>query len=246
MSVLTRDEAQTRARLLDVHHYAIDLDLTRGDETFDSRTVIRFTVRGDTDSTDTFVELKPAELRAVTLDGHPMDPAALAENRLALKNLAPGEHELGVEATMRYSRTGEGMHRFTDPADGETYVYTQLFLDDIQRVFAAFDQPDLKAVFDLTVTAPEGWTVLANGVTEHTGDGRWKAATTPLAARRGPAIADAAGRWAFPAHAVDADTLRLGQECLADADPIPALRRKLADQLDDLARALRVREANTD
>ncbi|MGX1121253.1 aminopeptidase N [Streptomyces ambofaciens] len=67
-----------------------------------------------------------------------------------------------------------------------------------------------------------------------------------LAARRGPAIADAAGRWAFPAHAVDADTLRLGQECLADADPIPALRRKLADQLDDLARALRVREVNTD
>ncbi|WP_238697244.1 hypothetical protein, partial [Streptomyces sp. E2N166] len=64
-------------------------------------------------------------------------------------------------------------------------------------------------------------------------------------ARRGPAIADAAGRWAFPAHAVDADNLRLGQDCLDDADPIPALRRRLADQLDDLARALRVREADT-
>lgn len=62
-----------------------------------------------------------------------------------------------------------------------------------------------------------------------------------VAARRGPAIADAAGRWAFPAHAVDTDTLRLGEECLRDADPIPALRRKLVDQLDDLARALRVR-----
>ncbi|MDN3257052.1 aminopeptidase N [Streptomyces mutabilis] len=193
MSVLTRDEAQTRARLLDVHHYAIDLDLTRGDDTFDSRTVIRFTVRGETDTTDTFVEVKPAELRTVTLDGHPLDPAALDENRLALKNLTPGEHELRVDAAMRYSRTGEGMHRFTDPADGETYVYTQLFLDDVQRVYAAFDQPDLKAVFDLTVTAPEGWTVLANGITEHTGDGHWKAATTPRISTY--LVAVAAGPW---------------------------------------------------
>ncbi|MFJ8190276.1 aminopeptidase N [Streptomyces sp. NPDC096094] len=193
MSVLTRDEAQTRARLLDVHHYAIDLDLTRGDETFDSRTVIRFTVRGDTDTTGTFVEVKPAELRTATLDGHPLDPAALDENRLALKNLTPGEHELRVEAAMRYSSTGEGMHRFTDPADGETYVYTQLFLDDVQRVFAAFDQPDLKAVFDLTVTAPRGWTVLSNGVTEHTGEGHWKAATTPPISTY--LVAVAAGPW---------------------------------------------------
>ncbi|WP_415941138.1 aminopeptidase N [Streptomyces sp. 067-1] len=218
MSVLTRDEAQTRSRLLDVHHYAIDLDLTRGDETFDSRTVIRFTVRGDTDSTDTFVEVKPAELRTVTLDGHPLDPAALDENRLALKNLTPGEHELRVDAAMRYSRTGEGMHRFTDPSDGETYVYTQLFLDDVQRVYAAFDQPDLKAVFDLTVTAPEGWTVLANGITEHTGDGRWKAATTPLISTY--LVAVAAGPW----HSVRTEHrgLPFGLHC----------RRSLAPHLD--------------
>ncbi|MDN0194852.1 aminopeptidase N [Streptomyces sp. S.PNR 29] len=192
MSVLTRDEAQLRARLLDVHHYAIALDLTVGDETFDSRTVIRFTVRGDQDATDTFVEVKPAQLRSATLDGQPLDPETLDENRLPLKNLTPGEHELRVDAAMRYSRTGEGMHRFTDPTDGETYVYTQLFMDDVQRVFPAFDQPDLKAVFDLTVKAPQGWTVLANGITEHT-DGVWKAATTPLISTY--LVAVAAGPW---------------------------------------------------
>ncbi|MEU3659022.1 aminopeptidase N [Streptomyces sp. NPDC032940] len=218
MSVLTRDEAQTRAQLLDVHHYAIDLDLTRGDETFDSRTVIRFTVRAETGTTDTFVEVKPAELRSVTLDGQPLDPDTLDENRLPLKNLAPGEHELRVDAAMRYSRTGEGMHRFTDPADDETYVYTQLFMDDVQRVFAAFDQPDLKAVFDLTVTAPEGWTVLANGITEHTGDGRWKAATTPLISTY--LVAVAAGPW----HSVRTEHrgLPFGIHC----------RRSLAPHLD--------------
>ncbi|MGW1254288.1 aminopeptidase N [Streptomyces sp. NPDC002513] len=193
MSVLTRDEAQTRARLLDVHRYEIELDLTRGDETFDSRTVIRFTVRDDQPTADTFVELKPVELRSATLDGQPLDPASLDENRLPLRDLTPGEHELRIDAAMRYSHTGEGMHRFTDPTDGETYVYTQLFLDDIQRVFAAFDQPDLKAVFDLTVKAPDGWSVLANGITTHEGEGIWRAAATPLISTY--LVAVAAGPW---------------------------------------------------
>ncbi|MFS8203053.1 aminopeptidase N [Streptomyces sp. CWNU-52B] len=194
MSVLTRDEAQTRAALLDVHRYRIELDLTRGDDTFDSLTTITFTVRGDLgDGGDTFVELKPAELRSATLDGHPLDPAALHENRLPLTGLTAGPHELRVDAAMRYSRTGEGMHRFTDPTDGETYLYTQLFMDDVQRVYAAFDQPDLKAVFELTVTAPENWTVLANSTTTRTADGSWEAAPTPLISTY--LVAVAAGPW---------------------------------------------------
>ncbi|WP_030898553.1 aminopeptidase N [Streptomyces sp. NRRL S-474] len=216
MSVLTRDEAQTRAELLDVDRYTIELDLTTGEETFDSRTLIRFSARADA---DTFVEVRPAELRSVTLDGQPLDPATLDDNRLPLKNLTAGEHELRVHARMRYSRTGEGMHRFTDPTDGETYVYTQLFMDDVQRVFAAFDQPDLKAVFELSVKAPESWTVLANGVTEHTGDGLWKAAPTPLISTY--LVAVAAGPW----HSVRTEHrgLPFGLHC----------RRSLAPYLDD-------------
>ncbi|MET7983417.1 MULTISPECIES: aminopeptidase N [unclassified Streptomyces] len=215
MSVLTRDEAQTRAKLLDVHHYGIELDLTTGDETFDSLTVIRFTARADA---DTFVELKPAELRSVTLDGRPLDPQTLDENRLPLKGLTAGEHELRVDASMRYSRTGEGMHRFTDPTDGETYLYTQLFMEDVQRVFAAFDQPDLKSVFELTVTAPERWTVLANSVTEHLGGGHWTAAPTPLISTY--LVAVAAGPW----HSVRTEHggLPFGLHC----------RRSLAPYLD--------------
>ncbi|MFE9672733.1 aminopeptidase N [Streptomyces sp. NPDC006259] len=215
MSVLTRDEAQTRAQLLDVHRYTVALDLTTGDETFESVTVIRFAART---GADTFVELKPAELRSVLLDGQTLAPETLDDNRLPLKNLAAGEHELRIAASMRYSRTGEGMHRFTDPADGETYVYTQMFMDDVQRVFAAFDQPDLKAVFELSVKAPEGWTVLANGITEHLGEGRWRAAPTPLISTY--LVAVAAGPW----HSVRTEhrDLPFGIHC----------RRSLAPHLD--------------
>ncbi|MEU6880637.1 aminopeptidase N [Streptomyces sp. NPDC046712] len=214
MSVLTRDEAQTRAQLLDVEHYTVDLDLTTGDETFESTTEIRFTART---AADTFVELKPVTLHSVHLDGEPLDPALLDENRLPL-TLTEGEHTLRVSTTMRYSRTGEGMHRFTDPTDGESYVYTQLFMEDVQRVFAAFDQPDLKAVFDVAVKAPEGWTVLANGITEQQPDGRWKAATTPLLSTYFVCVA--AGPW----HSVRTEHagLPFGIHC----------RRSLAPHLD--------------
>ncbi|MET9428583.1 aminopeptidase N [Streptomyces sp. NPDC003036] len=230
MPVLTRDEAQTRARFLDVQRYTIDLDLTTGDDTFDSTTVIRFTARTHG---DTFVELKPATLRALSLDGQPLDPEALVDNRYPL-TLTEGPHELRVDAAMRYSRTGEGMHRFTDPSDGETYAYTQLFMEDVQRVFAAFDQPDLKAVFELTVTAPDGWTVLANGITTPQGDGRWQAAPTPLISTY--LVAVAAGPW----HSIRTEHagLPFGIHCRrslapyldADADEILDVTRQCFDR----------------
>ncbi|MFJ6753018.1 MULTISPECIES: aminopeptidase N [unclassified Streptomyces] len=215
MPALQRDEAQTRARLIDVHRYEIDLDLTRGEDHFGSRTVIHFTAR---DTGDTFAEIKPAELHTATLDGRPLDPAALDDNRLPLTGLTPGTHELRLDATMRYSRTGEGMHRFTDPADGETYTCTQLFLDDVQRVFAAFDQPDLKAVFALTVTAPPEWTVLGNGIATTGDPGHWTLAPTPPISSY--LVAVAAGPW----HSIRTEHagLPFGIHC----------RRSLAPQLD--------------
>ncbi|GLV73813.1 aminopeptidase N [Streptomyces hygroscopicus] len=184
MSVLTREEAQIRARLIEVHRYTIDLDLTRGEELFGSTTTIRFRAREA--GADTFVELHPAALHRAVLDGRELDltgaAGALADGRLPLTALTEGEHELRVEADMRYSHTGEGMHRFTDPADGETYLYTICCMSDANDVFAAFDQPDLKAVFDVRVTAPPQWTVLGNGIATRVGapeEGRWQLAPTP-------------------------------------------------------------------
>ena len=83
---------------------------------------------------------------------------------IALTGLA--EHNVVVvDADCRYSNTGEGLHRFVDPVDSEVYLYSQFETADAKRMFACFDQPDLKATFDVSVTAPQHWQVVSNGAT---------------------------------------------------------------------------------
>jgi aminopeptidase N len=156
MRNLLREEAEARARLLDITSYDVDLDLTaEGD--FGSTVVIRFGCREP--GASTFVELDGRPLD-ITLNGRDLG-TAIDGNRIALPDLQ-ADNELRVVARGEWSRTGEGLHRFTDPADGLVYVWGQSFLDDAQRSFACFDQPDLKAVFRVAVTAPEDWTVIGN------------------------------------------------------------------------------------
>ncbi|GIJ20983.1 aminopeptidase N [Micromonospora lutea] len=178
MPSLSRAEATARGASITVESYQVDLDLTGDGERFRSHVTIRFRATG----TDSFAEVKPAKLLAVRLNDTDLDPATLDDNRLPLTGLA-AQNTLTVDAEMAYTNTGEGMHRFVDPADGETYLYVMSFLDDVQRVFAAFDQPDLKAPVTLSVTAPEHWTVAANGeLAANPTPGRWEfAPTLPIA-----------------------------------------------------------------
>ena len=176
MTALTYEEAQERSRLIDVLEYRVELDVTGGDDVFGSVTVVRFGCRAP--GTDSFVEIRPARLRRVVLNGQDVNPATLTGNRLPLADLR-AVNELRVEADMPYSRTGAGLHRFTDAADGETYLALHGGLDHAQRVMAAFDQPDLKAVITAAVTAPASWTVIGNALARPAGDGRWELAATP-------------------------------------------------------------------
>ena len=176
MPSLTRAEATTRAALITVDAMEVDLDLDRGNETFGSRTTIRFTAH--TAGAATFVDLRPRALNAVTLNGRPLDPASAVDGRLELTDLAAA-NVLEVDATMAYSHDGQGLHRSTDPADGEDYVYGHLFLDAAPTVFACFDQPDLKAPYRVAVSAPAEWTVLGNGGATVVAPGRTELAPTP-------------------------------------------------------------------
>ncbi|MFF2655305.1 aminopeptidase N [Streptomyces sp. NPDC058045] len=165
---LSRDEARERAALLSVDGYEIALDLRSAVEqeqpeprTFRSVTTIRF--RCAEPGAASFADLIAPSVTAVSLNGRDLDPAAVFDGtRIALEDLA-AENELVVDAQCAYSRTGEGLHRFVDPEDGEVYLYTQYEPADSRRVFANFEQPDLKAPFRFEVQAPEGWTVWSNG-----------------------------------------------------------------------------------
>ena len=182
---LTRDEAAARATLLDVTSYTVDLDLTsapRSDEsTFASVTTLEFTCNEP--GASTFADLVAPTVREITLNGRSLDPAtAYADSRIALDDLE-ATNTLVVAADCAYSNTGEGLHRFVDPADDRVYLYSQFEVPDARRVFTTFEQPDLKSVFTFNVTAPSHWVVVSNAATpepEDLGDGAsvWRFPTT--------------------------------------------------------------------
>ena len=165
---ITRAEAQQRSTLLAAQSYDVVVDLTghaadgspldAPEATFFSATTARFTGLAEGDTT---INLIADALVSAALDGVPLDAAAFDGEHVALR-VTPGEHVLEIAAIMRYSRTGEGLHRFVDPVDGRVYLYSQFESADARRAYAVFDQPDQKAVFTFTVDAPASWTVLSN------------------------------------------------------------------------------------
>ncbi len=121
----------------------------------------------------------------MTFNGARLDPAEVFDGvRLQLPELA-ADNELDVVADGIYMNTGEGLHRFVDPVDDEVYLYTQFEVADSRRMFAVFEQPDIKGNFTFTVTAPEHWDVVSVSPTpppQPAGEGRstWRFAPTPL------------------------------------------------------------------
>jgi aminopeptidase N len=178
---LARDEAAARAEVLAVQAYDIELDLTTSDTTFASTSTVTFTCTAP--GASTWIDLVAPRVLSATLNGAPIDVSGYTGQRLPLPSLAP-ENTLVVVAECAFSLTGEGLHRLVDPVDAEVYVYSQFEMADAQRVYACFDQPDLKAVYTFHVTAPDHWQVVSNSPTP-----------APVPVRAGVA------RWDFPATA---------------------------------------------
>jgi aminopeptidase N len=164
---LTRDQAVERAALVTVGNYRIEIDLTDGDgkpgeHTFRSVTTVKFEALP---GADTYIDVAADRVRSALLNGRDIDVSGYDESTgIPLTGLAD-RNVLVVDADFRYSNTGEGLHRFVDPVDDEVYLYSQFETADAKRMFACFDQPDLKATFEVTVTAPAHWEVISNGAT---------------------------------------------------------------------------------
>jgi aminopeptidase N len=160
---ITRAEAQERAAMLSVESYDVSLDLTQGPRTFSSTTVVTF--RAASAGASSFIDAITDTVHEVTLNGVALDPAKVSNGaRIHLPDLA--EHNvLTVRADALYMNTGEGLHRFVDPVDNEVYLYSQFEVPDSRRMFAVFEQPDLKAPFTFNITAPAHWDVISNSPT---------------------------------------------------------------------------------
>ena len=218
-SNLTRDEAATRSARITVSSYQVDLDLTGDDVTFGSVSVIRFgcAVPGSS----THLDLTAPGVREITLNDAPVSLDAFDGDRITLTGLA-ADNVLRVTADCAYSHSGEGLHRFTDPADGRVYLYSDLETFDAHRVYACFDQPDMKASYQLAVTAPADWEVVSNMAAESSvpdgGAVRWHFPPTPVMPTYITAVA------AGPYHVVrdEHDGIPLGLYC----------RQSLASYLD--------------
>lgn len=188
---LTRVEAEERKSIVQYPiHYSVDLDLTQGDTTFVSTSTIQFGAKA---GESTFLDLIADEVTSVTLNGESVEPGEVfADDRIALNNLRE-RNEVVVTAVCRYSTTGEGLHRSVDPSDGNVYLYSQFEVPDARRVYAVFDQPDLKAVFRFSVLAPCSWIVTSNMPVERTED----TDQMTLDGTLGTKPAEYAKRWTF-------------------------------------------------
>lgn len=184
---LTRAECDERAALVSNVSYAVELDLSEAGEpdpqdTFRSRTVITF----DTDAagSSTWLDLIADRVRTLRLNGRALDPSEVFDgSRVQLADLDV-HNTVEIDAECRYMRTGEGLHRFIDPVDRETYLYTQFEVADARRVYACFEQPSLKADWQLTVTAPSHWQMVSNSPTPEPipageGTATWRFDPTP-------------------------------------------------------------------
>lgn len=178
ISNLTRVQAQERYALLEVHHYDVKLDLLQGDSTFRSTTTVTFTANLD-HGNSTFIDLFADTIHSATLNGQTLNINNFdTEKGIELHGLQ-AKNELIIDAQMWYSHTGEGLHRYVDPVDNNIYLYTQCEPSDADRVFACFDQPDLKAEFTLHINAPQEWNIITN-TSLAAAEGTWRHFETTL------------------------------------------------------------------
>ena len=211
---LTRSEAEARASVVAAPAYEVDLDLTGDGDTFRSTTLVRFRA---TPGATTFIESTTVEVHELVLNGRTLDAGEVGDGwRIRLDDLE-AENELRVVSTRAYTNTGEGLHRFVDPVDDSVYLYTEFAVAEANRVYAVFDQPDLKASVRFTITAPADWQVLSNAPTPEAepaaveGTATWAFETGPVISSYIVAIiAGPYAAWHGTARSVDGRDVPLG------------------------------------
>ncbi len=214
---LTRIEAQNRAATIATDSYLVKLDVTKDAKTFDSDTTIVFSCSKP--GSEVFIDAITDSVSLIELNGVSLDPAKHSDGiRITVPGLA-AQNALRIVAKGIYSNTGEGLHRFVDPVDGEVYLYTQFEVPDSRRMFPVFEQPDLKATFEFQITAPSNWQVVSNSTTPNpvelgNGVSEWRFAPTPrISSYITALIAGPYSVWRDELTSLDGRTIPLGVFC---------------------------------
>lgn len=232
MQILTRNEAAHRAGILDVLAIDVTVDLSGAQDSSQATYPVTSILTLTSCEERTFIDIV-GQVSDVFLNGveHPFEHD---EDRVWVAGLPVGETiTLEVRALAYYSRSGEGLHRYTDPEDAEVYLYTQFEPNDAHRAWPCIDQPDVKPAWTFHVIAPSSWVVFSNGVEvacEEAGAGtaRHDFSTTPPLSSYITALV--AGPWAV----IDGGTWS-GGACDGEHVELPlrlACRRTLARYLD--------------
>ena len=218
---LTRDETAARSASVSLRSIRVELDLREAQDPARNGFATTTTLEFDATTSETWLDFVGESVDEVVLNGEAQtvayDGARIAVTGLGASNVVT------VRATGAYSRSGEGLHRFVDPVDGETYLYTQYEPADSRRVMACFEQPDLKASYTFVVHAPAGWQVLSNQpvLSAETAGGSQRVAFAPTPPLSSYITAVAAG----PYHRVDGEwrgddqVVELGVLCRASLAP---------------------------
>ncbi len=157
---LTQQQAELRAKQVSDVSYQLDFKLD-GSESFSATSIVNFTFQGGKQPLR--LDLNKAKIQQVLVNGKLLYPNyngkyILFNSRL----LTSGENRIQIDFTRKHSTNGEGLHRFADPIDDKVYLYSHFEPAAAQQMFAVFDQPDLKASFEITVLAPKGWQVISS------------------------------------------------------------------------------------
>jgi aminopeptidase N len=229
---LLRSEAARRSELISNVEYEVRLDLTGDEHTFGSEARVSFDGGGGADPAELFLDLIADEVESVEVDGQALTLSDVVDGtRIRLSGLSGGtsdRHEVRVVAHCRYEHTSKGLHRFVDPVDQKVYLHTQFEPFEAHRVYACFDQPDLKAPFRLTVLAPSEWEAISNeplsSREEEGPNTRWSFEPTPRISPYLTALVAGPFHSAFEDHKVasSGQEIRLGVYC----------RQSLAEHLD--------------
>jgi len=178
---LSRAEAFERSSILKVDNYNVTIDVTKGEDTFYAKSVVKF--KCSSPGASTFIDAVGKKLISASLNGVSITDQKFSGQSLQLDDLK-SENELVVEIEAVYSKTGEGLQRSIDPVDNEVYLYSQGETAFIRNMYPCFDQPDLKATFDFTVIAPSHWQVISNNPVKksvESGSAKiWEFTTTPI------------------------------------------------------------------